>query len=145
MPQNRYALCGFYFVYLDRKSGAEIFSPTPLYCFFYFCMLFYFSAPLGRLTPIEALPQAPLGALPPDPHNGFHPLTLTRGVPLDLLLASLGVDFYFMLVIYSVWLCHSSLLTPHFNREVYPRSYPASHPRLPLSHHYRKLSQTSGL
>ena len=42
---------------------------------------------------MEALPQAPLGALPPDPHNGFHPLTLTRGVPLDLLLASLGVGY----------------------------------------------------
>ena len=28
------------------KSGAEIFSPTPLYCFFYFCVLFYFSVPL---------------------------------------------------------------------------------------------------
>ena len=103
------------------------------------------SAPLSRLTPIEALPQTPLGALPPDPHNGFHPLTLTRGVPLDLLLASLGVDFYFMLVIYSVWLCHSSLLTPHFNREVYPQWNPASRPRLLLSHRYRKLSQTSGL
>ena len=64
VPQNRYALCGFYFVYLDRKSGAEIFSPTPLYCFFYFCMLFYFSAPLGRLTPIEALPQTPTGLCP---------------------------------------------------------------------------------
>ena len=41
MSQNRYALCGFYFVYLDRKSGAEIFSPTPLYCFFYFCVLLF--------------------------------------------------------------------------------------------------------
>ena len=28
------------------KSGAEIFSPTPLYYFFYCCVLFYFSAPL---------------------------------------------------------------------------------------------------
>ena len=28
------------------KSGAEICSPTPLYCFFYCCVLFYFSAPL---------------------------------------------------------------------------------------------------
>ena len=44
-------------------------------------------------------------------HNGFHPLTLTRGVPLVLLLASLGVNFYFMLVICSVGYAipHSSL------------------------------------
>lgn len=58
---------------------------------------------------------------------------------------ALSFVLYLVLVIYSVWLCHSSLLTPHFNREVYPRSYPASRPRLLLSHHYRKLSQTSGL
>ena len=51
----------------------------------------------------------------PRPCNGFHPLTLTRGVPLDLLLASLGGCFYFVLVLNSVWLCHSSLLTPHLN------------------------------
>ena len=49
----------------------------------------------------------------PCTHNGFHPLTLTRGVPLDLLLASLGGCFYFVLVLNSVWLCHSSFLTPH--------------------------------
>ena len=49
----------------------------------------------------------------PRPCNGFHPLTLTRGVPLDLLLASLGGCFYFVLVLNSVWLCHSSFLTPH--------------------------------
>ena len=66
-PQNRYALCGFYFVYLDRKSGAEICSPTPLYYFFYCCVLFYFSAPLGRLSPNEALPHAPQGTLSLDP------------------------------------------------------------------------------
>ena len=32
MPQNRFALCGFYFVQRYSKSGAEICSPTPL-CF----------------------------------------------------------------------------------------------------------------
>ena len=34
---------------------------------FYFAILLLFSAPLSRLTPIEALPQAPQWALPLDP------------------------------------------------------------------------------
>ena len=134
-----------YVVLRDRKAVQVYASMLVLFDVWVLCAFWICSAPLSRLTPIEALPQAPLGALPPDPHNGFHPLTLTRGVPLDLLLATLGVDFYFMLVIYSVWLCHSSLLTSHFNREVYPQWNPASRPRLLLSHRYRKLSQTSGL
>jgi len=83
------------------------------------------SAPC-RLAPNEALPHTPLGALPCT-HKGFHPLTLTRDVSLDLLLASLGALFYFMLAIYFGLLCpflishssflipHSSLLTPHLN------------------------------
>ena len=56
MPQNRCALCGFYVVLENRKSGADFLLRhrfiliTTLYFFF------YFSAPLGRLTPIEALP-----------------------------------------------------------------------------------------
>ena len=47
------ALCGFYFVYLDRKSGAEICSPTPLYCFFYFCVLLFLY--LHRLVGLRLL------------------------------------------------------------------------------------------
>ena len=74
-------------------------------------MLFFIKSAPSRLAPNEALPQTPLGALPPDPHNGFHPLTLTRDVSLDLLLASLGALFYFMLAIYFGLLC--SFLTPH--------------------------------
>ena len=30
VPQNRYALCGFYVVLWDGKSGAEFCAPTPL-------------------------------------------------------------------------------------------------------------------
>ena len=82
-------------------------------------MLFFIKSAPCRLAPIEALPHTPLGALPCT-HNGFHPLTLTRDVSLDLLLASLGALFYFMLAIYFGLLCqflipHSSLLTPHLN------------------------------
>ena len=47
------ALCGFYFVYLDRKSGAEICSPTPLYCFFYFYVLLFLY--LHRLVGLRLL------------------------------------------------------------------------------------------
>ena len=87
------ALCGFYFVQWDRKKRCRVLcSDTALLLSVLLCAFSSFSAPLSRLTPIEALPQAPLGALPPDPHNGFHPL------PLDFLLASLGVVFYFELV-----------------------------------------------
>ena len=102
-----------YVVLRDRKAVQVYASMLVLFDVWVLCAFWICSAPLSRLTPIEALPQAPLGALPPDPHNGFHPLTLTRGVPLDLLLASLGVLFYSILVICSVGYAHSSLLTPH--------------------------------
>lgn len=35
MPQNRYALCGFYVVLWDEKNGAEFCAPTPLYLLFF--------------------------------------------------------------------------------------------------------------
>ena len=56
-PQNRYALCGFYFVYWDRKSGAEICSPTPLYYFFYCCVLLFLY--LHRLVGLRLLRLCP--------------------------------------------------------------------------------------
>jgi len=99
-----------YVVLRDRKAVQVYASMLVLFDAWVLCAFWICSAPLSRLTPIEALPQAPLGALPPDPHNGFHPLTLTRGVPLDLLLAWLGVGA-------QLWsalpIPHSSLLTPH--------------------------------
>ena len=106
------------YICLGRGEAVQVYaSMLVLFDVWVLCAFWICTAPLSRLTPMEALPQAPLGALPPDPHNGFHPLTLTRGVPLDLLLASLGVDFYFMLVTCSVGYAipHSSLLTPHLN------------------------------
>ena len=55
-----------------NKSGAEHSAPTPL-CNWFFLQFFYcFSAPLSRLAPIEALPQAPTG-LCPVPTMGFTP------------------------------------------------------------------------
>jgi len=42
VPQNRYALCGFYVVLWDGKSGAEFCAPTPLCFNHYFIFLLYF-------------------------------------------------------------------------------------------------------
>ena len=104
-----------YVVLRDRKAVQFYASMLVLFDVWVLCAFWICSAPLSRLTPIEALPQAPLGALPPDPHNGFHPLTLTRGVPLDLLLASLGVGAQLWSALpipnSSFLIPHSSLLT----------------------------------
>ena len=104
-----------YVVLRDRKAVQVYASMFVLFDVWGLCAFWICSAPLSRLTPIEALPQAPLGALPPDPHNGFHPLTLTRGVPLDLLLASLGVGAQLWSALpipnSSFLIPHSSLLT----------------------------------
>ena len=119
------------FAELDSIGGAGLCFD---FCFVieeHLVFFFFLSAPLGRLAPIEALPQALLGALPPDPHNGFHPLTLTRGVPLDLLLASLGGSFTlrWLLSLFSYVIPHSSLLTPHSSFE---RRFPLHIVSLPL-------------
>ena len=78
-----FALCGFYFVYLDRKSGAEICSPTPLYYFFYCCVLLFLY--LHRLVGLRLLRLCPFlvseveqeiysaGALPLDPTSPLTP------------------------------------------------------------------------
>ena len=97
----------------DRENGADFVLRYNFCLKHHFCVLFLIKSAPCRLTPIEALPQALLGALPPDPHNGFHPLTLTRGVPLDLLLASLGGSFTlrWLLSLFSFVIPHSSLLT----------------------------------
>ena len=64
VPQNRCALCGGCFAELDSISGAGLCFD---FCFVieeHLVFFFFLSAPLGRLAPIEALPQAPLRALP---------------------------------------------------------------------------------
>ena len=99
-----------YVVLRDRKAVQVYASMLVLFDAWVLCAFWICSAPLSRLTPIEALPQAPLGALPPDPHNGFHPLTLTRGVPLAPF-ARLARCWGTTLVSFA----HSSLLTPHFS------------------------------
>ena len=115
LPQNRCRSLRICVALRDRKAVQVYASMLVLFDVWVLCAFWICSAPLSRLTPIEALPQTPLGALPPDPHNGFHPLTLTRGVPLDLLLASLGVGAQLWSALpipnSSFLIPHSSLLT----------------------------------
>ena len=64
------------YICLGRGEAVQIYaSMLVLFDVWVLCAFWICSAPLSRLTPIEALPHAPLGALPPDPHNGFHPWT----------------------------------------------------------------------
>ena len=117
-PQNRYALCGFYFVYLDRKSGAEIFSPTPLYYFFYCCVLLFLY--LHRLVGLRLLRLCPFlvseveqeiysaWALPLDPTS---PLTPGLSLRFSARYARCWVHNSGQLC--SFLIPHSSLLIPH--------------------------------
>ena len=87
-----------YVVLRDRKAVQVYASMLVLFDVWVLCAFWICSAPLSRLTPIEALPQTPLGAL-----------------PLDLLLASLGVGAQLWSALpipnSSFLIPHSSLLT----------------------------------
>ena len=126
----------------DRVGGADFSLRYYFVIRHNFCMLFFIKSAPSRLTPNEALPQTPQGTLSLDPAS-----PLTPGLSLRFI-SRYARCWGTALVSYahsSFLIPHLSFLTPHFNREVYPRSYPASHPQLLLSHRYRKLSQTSGL
>ena len=72
-------------------------------------MLFFIKSAPCRLTPNEALPHTPLGALPLDPTSPLAP-----GPPPALYL-SLRSVLYFTLCLQFTLVCyaHSSFLTPH--------------------------------
>ena len=53
-----------YVVLRDRKAVQVYASMLVLFDVWVLCAFWICSAPLSRLTPIEALPQAPLRALP---------------------------------------------------------------------------------
>ena len=71
-PQNRSALCGFYVVQEDSKSGADNHSDTTFIKRNKFDILLPTLCTAYRLAPIEALPQTPTG-LCPVPTRGFTP------------------------------------------------------------------------
>ena len=83
-----------------QKRCRDLFSDTALFWVTTLYFFFYYSAPLSRLAPIEALPQAPTGLCPflvseveqEIYSQGVSPLD-PEGVPLVLLLASLGASF----------------------------------------------------
>ena len=62
-----------YVVLRDRKAVQVYASMLVLFDVWVLYAFWICSAPLSRLTPIEALPQAPLGTLSLDPAMGFTP------------------------------------------------------------------------
>ena len=82
------------YICFGRGEAVQVYaSMLVLFDVWVLCAFWICSAPLSRLTPIEALPQAPTGLCP---------------VPFAIFARGC---FYFELVIGSVWRCHSSLLT----------------------------------
>ena len=112
VPQNRYALCGFTFTQ-GQGRRCRFLLRYCLYLISDFCVLFLIkSAPLGRLTPIEALPQTPQGTLSLDPAS-----PLTPGPRLRFISRYARCCFFTLCLFFSlVSFAHSSLLIPHFTR-----------------------------
>ena len=107
------------FAELDSISGAGLCFD---FCFVieeHLVFFFFLSVPLGRLAPIEALPQTPLGALPLDPTSPLAPGLSLRFI--SRYARCWGHDFG--------QLCHSSFLTPHSSFE---RRFPLHIVSLPL-------------
>ncbi len=83
-----------------------------------FCMLFLIKSAPCRLSPNEALPQTPLGALPLDPTSPLAPGLSVRFISrfARCLGAALLIPHSSLLIPHSSPLIpHSSLLTPHLN------------------------------
>ena len=115
-PQNRFALC-VSTLRLGLERRCRFNSPISLSSDILF--LSAFDTTICTLSAYAEWGSASNSdrALPCT-HNGFHPLTLTRDVSLDLLLASLGALFllYACNLLWSAMLIpHSSLLIPHFS------------------------------
>ena len=92
-----------YVVLRDRKAVQVYASMLVLFDVWALCAFWICSAPLSRLTPIEALPQAPLRALPLDPTS-----PLASGLSLRFI-ARYARCLCTTLISYA----HSSLLIPH--------------------------------
>ena len=98
------------------KSGAEIFSPTPLYCFFYFCVLLFLY--LHRLVGLRLLRLClklrqgfalyPQGTLSLDPAS-----PLTPGLSLRFISRYARCWGHNFGQLCSFLIPHSSFLIPH--------------------------------
>ena len=100
-PQNRSALC-VSTLRLGLERRCRFNSPISLSS-----DILFLSAFDTTICTLSACAYSARG-FAPRPHNGFHPLTLTRDVSLDLLLASLGVGYS---TLCGTVIPHSSLLT----------------------------------
>ena len=105
------SLCSLriYVVIGDRIGGADFCSVITFEKKHNFCVLFLIKSAPCRLSPNEALPQTPLGALPLDPTSPLAPGLSVRFI--SCFARCLGAAFA-----HSSFLTpHSSLLTPHLN------------------------------
>ena len=83
-------------------------------------MLFFIKSAPCRLSPIEALPQTPLGALPLDPTSppapGLSVRFISRFARCFILLYACNLLWSALPIPHSSFLIsHSSFLTPHLN------------------------------
>ena len=100
------SLCSLriYVVIGDRIGGADFCSVITFEKKHNFCVLFLIKSAPCRLSPNEALPQTPLGALPLDPTSPLAPGLSVRFI--SRFARCLGA---------ALLIPHSSLLTPHLN------------------------------
>ena len=101
------SLCSLriYVVIGDRIGGADFCSVITFDKKHNFCMLFLIKSAPSRLSPNEALPHTPLGALPLDPTSPLAPGLSVRFI--SRFARCLGA---------ALLIPHSSFLTPHFFR-----------------------------
>ena len=107
------SLCSLriYVVIGDRIGGADFCSVITIDKKHNFCVLFLIISAPSRLSPNEALPQTPLGALPLDPTS---PLAPGLSVRFISRFARCFILLYACNLLWSAMLIpHSSLLTPH--------------------------------
>ena len=107
------SLCSLriYVVIGDRIGGADFCSIITFDKKHNFCVLFLIISAPSRLSPNEALPHTPLGALPLDPTSPPAPSLSVRFI--SRFARCLGAA---LLIPHSSLLTpHSSLLTPHLN------------------------------
>ena len=101
-----------YVVLRDRKAVQVYASMLVLFDAWVLCAFWICSAPLSRLTPIEALPQTPTG-LCPVPTRGFTPWPWPGACPWSFCSLRSVLNFTSCLVFTLVSYAHSSFLTPH--------------------------------
>ena len=107
------SLCSLriYVVIWDRIGGADFCSVITFDKKHNFCVLFLIISAPCRLSPNEALPQTPLGALPLDPTSPLAPGLSVRFI--SCFARCLGAAL--LIPHFSLLIPHSSLLTPHLN------------------------------